>query len=198
MAGAFPRCPSASPSPRPDGAGLVTKEVADAMAVTGDHRVDQLDDYPDRRHPSDDSQRPKEGNLLGDPDPCGPRDAPVSVPVPDMDRVEQDLHGRGVDDLIGILKGYEAKAPTAVQPMQEPRRATADTAIGVVEHEETTVGHRCRHSVSVRGLRAASRVTNLSGASTTVTLLVRSMTLMLGTSGGHGGRRGRAPAARGG
>lgn len=76
------------------------------MAVAGDHRIDQLDTFADRRQPGSDGERSKHGNLPGDLDPCGASDAPASALVPDMHRVEQDLGGWCVDDLVGILEWH--------------------------------------------------------------------------------------------
>jgi hypothetical protein len=132
--------------PRLDAAGLVTDEAAEAMAVAGDPLVCPFDDPPDHRHTTGVGQRSKDGDLRRDPDPGRSSQAPLAIGVADMHPFEQNLHGWSIDDLAGDLKGHEAKSSSMVEPMQEPCRSSADPAVGVVEHEEATVGGEGGHA----------------------------------------------------
>ena len=61
------------------------------------------------------------------------------MPVPEMHRVEEDVHGRYANDLAGGPEWQQAKAPPLVQPSQDPRGETTDAAVSVIENEETLV-----------------------------------------------------------
>lgn len=114
------------------------------MPIAGDSPIGPLQEGSDGREASGDGQRAKEWDLFGDLDPRGPGAAPATVPVPDMHRVTQGRCGRGIDDVVDVLKRHDVEASTGVQSMQESRGPGADPAVRVVQHEHPTARRAVR------------------------------------------------------
>lgn len=120
--------------------GGIAQDVAQAVAVARDPPIRPLDERPDERKVRGDGKWSQDANVPSDPDPRRPSVAPTAVRVADMQGLEQDIFGWGVDDFIRVLKWQQVEPAIAVQSTKSPSGASADAAVSVIEHEQATVG----------------------------------------------------------